>query len=103
MISERIASRYARALFGLALEKAQLEDIYKDMVLLKEVCENNSDFVHFLASPVINHSKKVAVFKTLFVEKITPLSFNFLTILIKKRRELIIREVAGEFVMLYKV
>jgi len=102
MISERIAGRYARALFSLALEKAQVEDIYKDMVLLKEVCEKNSDFVHFLGSPIINHGKKVAVFKALFFEKLTPLSFNFLTILIKKRRELIIREIATEFVLLYK-
>lgn len=102
MISDRIAGRYAKALFSLALERALVEDIYKDMVLLKEVCENNSDFVHFLASPIINHGKKVAVFKALFFDKLNPLSINFLNLLIKKRKEQIVREIAIQYVLLYK-
>ncbi|HNW88549.1 MAG TPA: ATP synthase F1 subunit delta [Bacteroidales bacterium] len=102
MVSEKIANRYAGALFGFALEKGQVEDIYKDMILLKEVCESNKNFTHFLSSPVINTSKKVSVFKALFLDKITPLTFLFLEILIKKRREWVIRQIAGEFLMLYK-
>jgi F-type H+-transporting ATPase subunit delta len=102
MISERIANRYARALFIFALEKDQLEDIYKDMLLLKDVCESNKDFIHFLVSPVINNTKKLSVFKVVFSEKLSPLSFRFLEILIRKRREMIIREISHEFVLLYK-
>ena len=102
MISERVANRYARALFTFALEKDQLEDIYKDMILLKDVCESNKDFIHFLDSPVINNIKKLSVFKVVFSEKLNPLSFRFLEILIRKRREMIIREISREFVLLYK-
>lgn len=102
MKSERIAKRYAKALFDFSLEKNLLENVYKDMTILKEVCANSKDFMHLLNSPVIIHSKKISVFKELFFEKLNPVSYHFLEILIKKRREMVIREISQEFVQLYK-
>jgi len=103
MKTERIANRYAWALLTFALEKNLLEEINKDMILLEEVCAGSKDLIHFLNNPVINNSKKLSVFKALFSEKLNPLSFRFLEILIKKRREMMIREIAFEFIRLYKV
>lgn len=102
MKTERIANRYARALLSFALEKNLLEDIHKDMVLLEEVCASSKDLVHFLNNPVINNSKKLSVFNAVFSGKLNPLSFQFLDILIRKRREMMIREIAIEFIRLYK-
>lgn len=102
MKSERIAKPYAKALFDFSLEKNLLENIYKDMIILKEVCENSKDFMHLLYSPVISHTKKTSIFKILFSEKLNSLSYHFLEILIKKHREMIIREISQDFVQLYK-
>lgn len=102
MKSERIAKRYAKALFSLALEKNLLEQIYSDMLVLKSVCKESKEFMHLLHSPVISFSKKISVFKEIFFGKLTPLSFEFLEIIARKKREMIIREIAAEFALIYK-
>ena len=43
-----VASRYAKSLLDLSVEKGQLEAVYADMLQVKEVCENSRDFITFL-------------------------------------------------------
>lgn len=102
MKSERIAKRYAKALFGLVLEKDKVEQVYNDMLLINDVCTGSPDFIRFLQSPVINFSKKVSVFNAVFSGKLNPVSFEFLVIILKKNREMILGEISAEFIRLYK-
>ena len=53
MPNPRLAARYAKSILGLAIEKSQLEEVYKDMVLLQETCKSSRDFVNLLRSPII--------------------------------------------------
>lgn len=97
----RIASRYAKALFELAQEQNLLEEVNKDMHMLKSLCDSNKDFKHLLQSPIISHGKKSAVFKAIFYENINNMSYRFLEIIIKKRRELLVADIAQEFINYY--
>ena len=53
MPNPRLATRYAKSLIDLAVEKGQLEKVFADMQWLNAVCKSNRDFVNLLRSPII--------------------------------------------------
>lgn len=97
-----VASRYAKSLLDLAVEKGQLEAVYADMLQVKSVCENSKEFVTFLKSPIINADKKVSTLTAVFEGKLNAITSGFLTIVANKRREAVIPQIAESFVEQYK-
>ncbi|MBN2173154.1 MAG: ATP synthase F1 subunit delta [Bacteroidales bacterium] len=98
----KVATRYAKALFDLALEKNILEQVFKDAGLIYDICESNRDFILFLRSPVIKENKKVTVLKNVFEKSIHELTLRFLLIITKNRREAIIQDIAEMFLELFR-
>ncbi|MCD6067272.1 MAG: atpH [Bacteroidetes bacterium] len=96
------ASRYAKSLIGLAVEKGQLEAIHKDMQMIKGLCDSNPDFVNLLESPVVKTDKKKAILAEIFKGKISDLTFSFINIIADKRREGYIDDIAKAFDGQYK-
>ena|ERR1700741_315574 len=97
-----VATRYAKSLINLAVEKGQLEAVYNDMLLVKNVSDNNHDFVIMLESPVIKTDKKQSILHEIFKGKISDLSMAFLDIITNKRREMYIDDIARSVVEQYK-
>lgn len=97
-----IAKRYAKALFDLSLELNVIEDTKADMELLLSVCESNSDFNNMLKSPVIRSEKKQKVIGAIFKGKISDLSLRYLTIITRKKREDMVKQIAEEYIIAYK-
>jgi F-type H+-transporting ATPase subunit delta len=97
-----VASRYAKSLLDLAVEKAQLEAVYADMIQVQSVCENSKEFITFLKSPIIKADKKVSTLKAVFDGKLNVITSGFLTIVANKRRESIIPQMAESFIEQYK-
>ena len=58
MPNPRLATRYAKSLIDLAIEKGQLEKVFADMQWLQAVCKSNRDFVNLLRSPIIKGDTK---------------------------------------------
>lgn len=77
MSEYRIASRYAKSLLGLAVEKKVLEEVKDDMKLLLEVSSENRDLALMLKSPVIGHSKKLVVLNMIFKGKVNDMTMSF--------------------------
>jgi F-type H+-transporting ATPase subunit delta len=102
MKETRIAVRYAKALFELALEQKITEDIFADMHLVANVCTENRDFRLMLSSPIIKGDKKQAVMKLIFEGKINKLSQAFLNIIAAKRRESFIHQIALQYIFVYR-
>jgi F-type H+-transporting ATPase subunit delta len=98
-----VATRYAKSLIDLSIEKQQLDETRSDMKLIKQVCETNHDFVLLLNSPTIKPDKKQEIFNSVFSGKITALSLSFINLLSKKRREFYIPSIAKQFDEQYKV
>ena len=98
-----VASRYAKSLLDLAVEKGQLEAIRKDMQLVKSVCVSNIDFVIFLESPVIKTDKKKEILSSVFKGKVSDLTMAFMNIIADKRREGYIDDIAKAFDEQYKI
>ena len=94
---ERVAKRYAKALFGLAAEENILETIESDVNLINQVVAENADLSSMLGNPLINNQDKFNVLKEVFAEKIGTLSLNFLDLLARKKRLLILPDAIEAF------
>ncbi len=97
-----VASRYAKSLIDLSVEKNQLEAVRNDMQLIAKVCLHNTDFTTLLDSPIVKTDKKQAIFKSIFDEKVTPITLSFLNLIALKRRESNLNAIAKEFDEQYK-
>jgi len=102
MRETRIGNRYAKALFNLAEEQHILDPVREDIGLLEKVLSESREFKMMLKSPVINPDKKIQVIRALFENKIGNLTFQFLILITKKRREAYLGPIVFEFIKLYK-
>jgi F-type H+-transporting ATPase subunit delta len=97
-----ISQRYAKALFDLALEFKELEKIKEDMLLVGSVTDENPEFRRLLSSPVIPQGKKAAIIRGIFNKKVEKLTFRFLELVVRKEREVFLKNIADNFISLYK-
>ncbi len=97
MSEYRIASRYAKSLLDLAVEKGQLEEVNNDMLMFSNLVKENRDLLLMLKSPIITHDKKLAVLNQIFEGKVNDLTLAIFQILTKKHREMYLDQIAVEF------
>jgi F-type H+-transporting ATPase subunit delta len=93
----RVASRYAKSLLDLAIEKGTLEQVRQDMLLLDKTVQQNRDYQLMLKNPIIKHDKKLAILKAIFDGKVSPMTSLFLEIVTKKHREAVLESMPKEF------
>jgi F-type H+-transporting ATPase subunit delta len=102
MQNPRLASRYAKSLIGLAIEKGQLEQVFADMQWLHAVCKSNRDFVNLLRSPIIRNDVKKKILTAVTDGKISELTAAFNSLLVTKNRERYLPEIVSAFIASYK-
>jgi len=102
MLNTRVASRYAKSLLSLAIERKIVDDVYQDMVLFKEVCKSNREFVLMLKNPIISHDKKKAVLYDIFEKKVTASTLAIFDIITRKNREGYLPAIAESFEIQYR-
>ena len=95
----KVANRYAKALFTLAVEQGNLEAVHQDMELIRGL--NHPEFSRMLASPVINSDAKSKTFDAVFGGKISPLSQAFFNLVFRKGRSLSLKEIGESFEDMY--
>ncbi len=104
MQNPRLATRYAKSLLDLAVERNSLDAVLQDMQLLNSICEASHDFAVMLRSPVISGDKKLAVvFEVLKKYTINEMTTAFIQLLVVKGRELNLPEIAQAFITQYNV
>ncbi len=103
MSAVKLASRYAKSILDLAIEKNQLEQVFADIQYTDAVLTSSRELVVFLKSPVIKADKKQNVVGALFKDKISTMTLAFFNIMIKKGREGYLPDVIKSFKQLYNV
>lgn len=102
MQNPRLASRYAKSLLDLAIERNSLETTLKDMRTLHDICASSRDFELMLRSPVIKSDKKLAIINAVLKgQSISELTNAFIGLLISKGRELNLPEIVSAFITQY--
>ena len=95
-----IAERYAKALFDMAIEKNVLMDVHKDVLQLAGLIRESRPLRLLLSSPVINPGKKHVIMDEI-LSGFNPVTISFITLLVRKRRESVIPEIASQFIEQY--
>lgn len=100
MADARVAKRYARALFEVAVKTDTITAIESDLAGVAYLARNDVRFAGFLESPYVNRDDKLALFDKLFADRVTALTMRALRLLLDKRREGEIGGIYDEFVAL---
>jgi F-type H+-transporting ATPase subunit delta len=95
MRQTRVAGRYSKALFDLAKETNQVEEVKKDIELIRSV--NHDELSKVLVSPVINAEKKVRIFNDVFGANISKLTLSFFDLIFKKGRSVVMPDILQSF------
>jgi F-type H+-transporting ATPase subunit delta len=98
-----VASRYAKSLLELAMERGNLEQVKDDMQLIVNTAKESRDFNNFIKNPLIKSDKKIAVLKEIFGGQMGELSSSFLELITKKKRETYLATIAKEFIKQYNL
>jgi F-type H+-transporting ATPase subunit delta len=101
MSETRVASRYAKSLLELAVEKGILEEIHNDMRLFTSILEKNHAFALMLKNPIINQDKKRTILHKIFEGKAHSTTLAFFDIILRKGRENFLPAIAAAFEGMY--
>lgn len=101
MSNHRVASRYAKSLLELAVEKGQLEEVYADFKALETMGKGSRELGLALSNPVLPSDKKLKVLKALFTKSASPITVTFFEIVSRKNREDVLLDMAAQFVAQY--
>lgn len=101
MSVSNIATRYARSLISLAVEKNLLEEINRDIRQLNIATDDSREFYLMLKSPIVNAYDKHAVIEKIFKGKIHEITEQFLNIMVRKKREKYLPEIIDAFIEQY--
>jgi len=93
----KVASRYAKALLELSVEKNQLEAVMGDVHQLLSVASENRDFVLMLHSPIVSTDKKLNILKLIFGKTSNKITLTFFEIVTRKNRSNVLLSTAREF------
>jgi F-type H+-transporting ATPase subunit delta len=102
MKGAKSASRYAKSLMALAIEKNLLEQAYTDMKLIDDTCDQTKELQLLLKSPVVKADKKQTIMSMVFKGKLNPITEQFVQLIIRHRRENILHEISDSFVKQYQ-
>ena len=102
MSANRIASRYAKSLLDLGIERNELDQIVADMNTVQESLKSRDLFL-LIKSPIIGASKKRSIFKKLFETRLSPTINKFFDIMLRKGRESVLPEIITSFQSQYKL
>ena len=96
--SNETSERYALALFELANEKSELENIEKN-IFSTGICRGNQDFNNFLKNPTNQLELQSKVFAEISeIVKLNKNFSNFLQLLINKRRIFFLEKILDKFI-----
>ena len=102
-MSNKAAKRYAKALLTFAIERNELDTVNTDIMALKSAIKESKELAIMMNSAVIQEVKKIAIYKSVFADKISATTLNFMILIAKNNRSSIIPHIFNAFEGQYKV
>ena len=97
MVNQTLARRYATAIFQLAGEQGAVGQVGSELRVLSEAIEDNESALNFFLSPVIERGQKEATLVAAFEGKAHPIALHAILLLVRKRREGLLRQIVREY------
>jgi F-type H+-transporting ATPase subunit delta len=96
MLNETVARRYCAALFALAKESATVDTVVNELDAFIAALRKDPDVRDFFFSPVVDRAQKTGLLGEALEKRLSELTFNFLVLLVRKRRENLVEVVARQ-------
>ena len=100
-MSALIAKRYAKALFELAVEADEFVDVHLSLHDFVALMRTRDDFRATFFSYEVEAKTKLSILNKLLKKDTNELFFNFLNVLVLKKRTPVLFEILDEFERLY--
>jgi len=97
MYGRIVADRYARALLASCPDLATIERVDDELAVLQRVYETSSETREFLLNPKMPPKVKIGILHGALSDKFSGVVMKLLVLLIEKRRQKIIPEIATRF------
>ena len=97
MTNETVARRYALAIFQLAQERGAVETVGNDLRTITDGIYDDEATKGFFLSPVIDRKEKERVLTSAFEGRTHEVALHALLLLVRKRREALLREIARQY------
>ena len=101
MKNPKLSNRYAKALFDFAGEKNQIEEVFGDLRLFANTLKENRELQLMLRNPVIEPHQKHQIFESIFDGALHDTTYQFLDVLLRKKREPALDTICEEFFKMY--
>jgi F-type H+-transporting ATPase subunit delta len=101
MSNIKVASRYAKALLELSVEKNELEAVISDFKTLLSIAEQNREVGLTLDSPIVTYDKKFNILKALLGKSANNITISFFDLVTRKKRSNVLISTAKEFLRQY--
>lgn len=93
---------YASALFSVALETGDPQEIYRDVETLDGLIKENPEYVDYLVNPSIPKSERVKSISDTFEGRVCDQVFSFLLVVMEHRDMKILLSAIDEFRSMYE-
>jgi F-type H+-transporting ATPase subunit delta len=97
MLNKSVARRYAESLFAIAQEQNQVDEFQKDLGQIADVIDSSQELKDFMAHVLIPPVAKKDIVARFFTGKVSATIFNFLNLVIEKRRAEYIGAIYAEY------
>ena len=96
-----ISKAYADALFELSIEENILDEIMEQTLSLRQILDENADFVKLLNAPTVTKEEKVTIADNVFSGKINKHLLNFIKVMIQRKDTAEMNSSFADFEKLY--
>lgn len=91
------AKGFALALFEVAQERREIEEVYTDLDKLSKIISDNPEIIKILVTPKIEVSKKRKIFESVFKNKVSDLLYDFFLVFFERDSFGLFESVCEEF------
>ncbi|MEW6275937.1 MAG: F0F1 ATP synthase subunit delta [Bacillota bacterium] len=97
MLKGAVGSRYAEALFAIASDQGNIDQLEEELQAIDRVIAGSRELQKVLYHPQITPEEKKEIVKNIFAGRISRTANNFLYLLIDHKREMFLHDIVAYF------
>jgi F-type H+-transporting ATPase subunit delta len=97
MLNKSVARRYAEAFFSIARDSNKIDDYQTELEKVVKAIQEVDNLKEYMTHLLIPAKAKKDVLKQLFAETISPVTLNFIMLIVEKKRETYLEVIVDEF------
>ena len=97
-MAKLVSKTYGDALFELALQNNNLDELFEESKVMREVFLENNELTKLLNHPKVDKDEKIAVIENIFKERASKEMVGFLVLLVRKERQNCVIEILDYFI-----